>query len=85
MKEVSMLSLTKISFDLLDLPLGKYFDDIYFSKYWTNFEYGIDSVSNTLPMKATFHITNILLYHSRKVCVSVTKGHKENSMMGASL
>ena len=34
-KEVNILSFTKIKFDLLDHLRGKYLDDNYFSKYWT--------------------------------------------------
>ena len=68
-KEVNMLSFTEIKSDLLDHLRGKYLDDSYFSKYWTKAESGLDADTSTLPSKATFHITNGLLYRSGKVCV----------------
>ena len=62
-------SFTEIKSDLLDHLRGKYLDDSYFSKYWTKVEFCLDPNTSTLPSKATFHITNGLLYRSVKVRV----------------
>ena len=69
-KEVYMLSFKEIKSDLLDHVWAKYLDGHnYFSKYWTKVESGLDADTSTLSLKATFHITNGVLYHSGKVCV----------------
>ena len=77
-KEVNMLSFTEIKSDFLDHLRGKYLDDIYFSKYYTKAESGLDANTSTLPSKVTFHITSGLLYRSGKVCVLDLPNVKQN-------
>ena len=57
-REVNMLSLTKITLDRYGHLRGKYHEYIHFAKYWTRVECGTDI---TTTLKESFHIANGLL------------------------